>query len=93
MGAAWPWMLAMAHTVPDDARIVRDFDTDLRRLVDMRTPTLMLIGSDSPPRMRRGLRDRRPRAPRRPDRRRSRARGTTRSSSRPRCSPTPSTGS
>ena len=53
-GTAWPRMLALAHTVPCDARIVRDFDTDLRRLADMRTPTLMLIGADSPPRTRRG---------------------------------------
>jgi pimeloyl-ACP methyl ester carboxylesterase len=52
--AAWPRMLTMAHTVPYDARIVRDFDTDLRRLVDVRTPTLMLMGSESPRRMRRG---------------------------------------
>ncbi len=52
-GAAWPWMLALVHTIPYDARIVRDFDMDLRRLGDMRTPTLMLIGSDSPPRVRR----------------------------------------
>ena len=51
--AAWPWMLALVHTIPYDARIVRDFDMDLRRLGDMRTPTLMLIGSDSPPRVRR----------------------------------------
>ena len=46
-------MLALVHTIPYDARIVRDFDMDLRRLGDMRTPTLMLIGSDSPPRVRR----------------------------------------
>ncbi len=52
--AAWQRMLAGARTVPYDARIVRDFDTDLRRLAGMRTPTLMLIGADSPPRMRRG---------------------------------------
>jgi pimeloyl-ACP methyl ester carboxylesterase len=53
-GTAWQRLLAMARTVPYDARIVRDFDTDLRRLIDMRTPTLMLIGEDSPPRTRRG---------------------------------------
>jgi pimeloyl-ACP methyl ester carboxylesterase len=52
--AAWPRMLALVHTIPYDARVVRDFDTDLRRLADMRTSTLMLIGADSPPRMRRG---------------------------------------
>jgi pimeloyl-ACP methyl ester carboxylesterase len=51
--AAWPWMLALIRTIPYDARIVRDYDMDLRRLGDMRAPTFMLIGSDSPPRVRR----------------------------------------
>ena len=68
-GSVWPRMLALVHTIPYDARVVRDFDMDLRRLADMRTPTLMLIGGDSPPRVRQGLRGHRPRAPGRPDRR------------------------
>jgi pimeloyl-ACP methyl ester carboxylesterase len=46
-------MLALVHTIPYDARVVRDFDMDLRRLADMRAPTLMLIGGESPPRVRR----------------------------------------
>jgi pimeloyl-ACP methyl ester carboxylesterase len=53
-GAAWPRMLALVHTIPYDARIVRDFDTDLRRFADMWKPTLMLIGGDSPRRIRHG---------------------------------------
>ncbi len=52
-GSAWPRMLALVHTIPYDARVVRDFDMDLRRLADMRAPTLMLIGGESPPRVRR----------------------------------------
>lgn len=50
----WTRMLAMARTAPYDARIQRGFDLDLRRLAAMRTPTLMLIGAESPPRMRTG---------------------------------------
>lgn len=52
--AVWPRMLAMARTAPYDLRIQRGFDLDLRRLADMRTPTLLLIGSQSPRRMRSG---------------------------------------
>jgi pimeloyl-ACP methyl ester carboxylesterase len=47
-------MLAMVRTAPYDARIQLGFDLDLRRLATMRTPTLMLIGAQSPPRMRSG---------------------------------------
>jgi pimeloyl-ACP methyl ester carboxylesterase len=47
-------MLTMVHTVPYDARISQGFDPDLGRLASVRTPTLMLIGSLSPPRMRKG---------------------------------------
>jgi pimeloyl-ACP methyl ester carboxylesterase len=49
---AWARMLAMAHTAPDDTRIQQGFDLDLRRLAAVRTPTLLLIGSESPARMR-----------------------------------------
>ena len=52
-GSAWPRMLALVRTIPYDARVVRDFDMDLRRLAEMRAPTLMLIGGESPPRVRR----------------------------------------
>lgn len=52
--AAWPRMLALAHTVAYDSRVQRGFDGDLGRLAAMRTPTLMLIGAKSPPRMRKG---------------------------------------
>ncbi|MGZ5212371.1 MAG: alpha/beta fold hydrolase [Actinomycetota bacterium] len=51
---AWARMLAMARTVAYDARIQRGFDLDLPRLAGMRTPTMMLIGAESPPRMRKG---------------------------------------
>ena len=50
----WQRMLAMARTVTYDARISQMFDPDLDRLASMETPTLMLIGSLSPPRMRKG---------------------------------------
>jgi pimeloyl-ACP methyl ester carboxylesterase len=50
----WPRMLAMVHTVPYDARISQGFGPDLGRLASVRTPTLMLVGSLSPPRMRKG---------------------------------------
>lgn len=52
--SGWQRMLAMVGTVPYDARISEGFDPDLRRLASVRTPTLMLIGSLSPPRVRRG---------------------------------------
>lgn len=52
--AAWPRMLVMARTAPYDARVQQGFDLDLGRLATMRTPTLVLIGTKSPPRMRRG---------------------------------------
>ena len=52
--AAWPRMLEMVRTIPYDARVQRDFDLDLDRLATMRTPTSMLIGAESPPRMRKG---------------------------------------
>ena len=49
---AWAQMVAMAPSVPRDTRIVAGFDRDLRRLAQVRTRTLMLVGSESPPRMR-----------------------------------------
>jgi pimeloyl-ACP methyl ester carboxylesterase len=50
----WSRMLTMARTAPYDARIQLGFDLDLRRLATMGTPTLMLIGTQSPSRMRNG---------------------------------------
>ncbi len=52
--AAWPRMLAMVHTVSYDARVQRGFDLNLDRLAAVRAPTLMLVGSESPPRARAG---------------------------------------
>jgi pimeloyl-ACP methyl ester carboxylesterase len=52
--SSWQRMLTMARTVPYDARISQGFDLELGRLASMRTPTLMLIGSLSPPRIRNG---------------------------------------
>jgi pimeloyl-ACP methyl ester carboxylesterase len=52
--SGWQRMLTMVRTVPYDARISQGFDLDLGRLASMQTPTVMLIGSLSPPRMRRG---------------------------------------
>jgi pimeloyl-ACP methyl ester carboxylesterase len=49
---AWAPMVAMARTVSYDARIVAEFDPDLRRFAQVRTRTLMLIGTQSPSRMR-----------------------------------------
>jgi pimeloyl-ACP methyl ester carboxylesterase len=50
----WQRMLTMVRTVPYDARISQGFDLEVGRLTSMQTPTLMLIGSLSPPRMRHG---------------------------------------
>lgn len=51
---AWAGLVALAHTVAYDARIQREFEPEPGRLAGVRAPTLMLIGSESPPRMRHG---------------------------------------
>lgn len=52
--AAWPRMMAIVHTIPYDTRVQQGFDLDLDRLATMRTPTLMIVGAVSPPRIRNG---------------------------------------
>jgi len=52
-GSAWTQMVnGLAHTVPYDSRVQRAFSADPALLARVRIPTLMLLGSASPPRMR-----------------------------------------
>ncbi|HEX3854873.1 MAG TPA: alpha/beta hydrolase [Polyangiaceae bacterium] len=54
-GPAWTQMVsALAHTVPYDSRIQRSFSGEPAELVRVQIPTLMLLGSASPARMRNG---------------------------------------
>ncbi len=48
----WPATVALAHTTPYDAQIVSDYVLDPRRLAVVRAPSLLLLGENSPPRMR-----------------------------------------
>ncbi len=53
----WARLLDMASTVPHDARIQRDLGDELEDgPLDVRVPTLMLIGAESPLRMQAGAR-------------------------------------
>jgi len=52
--AAWPRMMTMVHTIPYDTRVQQGFDLDLDRLATVRTPTLLIVGAVSPPRIRNG---------------------------------------
>jgi pimeloyl-ACP methyl ester carboxylesterase len=51
---AWPVRAGMAHTVAREARIQRGFDPVPKQLRRVHVPTLMLIGEESPHRMRAG---------------------------------------
>jgi len=54
-GPMWPNTLKnLAHTVPYDARVQRSFSADPSELGKIRIPTLVLVGGESPPRMRSG---------------------------------------
>jgi pimeloyl-ACP methyl ester carboxylesterase len=48
-GHEWSMMTARAHTLPHDARITTGYTLDPSRLRAVRTPTLLLLGSESPP--------------------------------------------
>ena len=52
----WARLVAMAPTLPNEARIQRDLGDQIDRPLDIRVPTLMLIGAASPDRMRTGAR-------------------------------------
>jgi pimeloyl-ACP methyl ester carboxylesterase len=53
-GPGWPNTLNLAHTVPYDARVQRSFSAAPEELESIRIPTLVLVGGDSPQRMRSG---------------------------------------
>jgi len=46
---AWKARVAAAHTIPRELRADRDYTFDPRRFGGLKTPTLLLIGGDSPP--------------------------------------------
>jgi len=45
---SWPARLASAHTVPREQRALRSYRFDPDHFRDMQTPTLLLLGGDSP---------------------------------------------
>jgi pimeloyl-ACP methyl ester carboxylesterase len=45
---AWKERVASAHTLPREARAEETYTFDAQRFQDMRTPTLLLLGGDSP---------------------------------------------
>jgi pimeloyl-ACP methyl ester carboxylesterase len=45
---AWPARLAAVHTLPRELRAVERYPFDARRFRDLRIPTLLLTGADSP---------------------------------------------
>ena len=52
-GATWaPMVKSLAHTVPFDSRVQREYSADPAELARIHVPTLMLLGAASPPRMR-----------------------------------------
>ena len=44
----WPVRLARAHAVPRESRAEDQYTFDARRFSDLQTPTLLLLGGDSP---------------------------------------------
>ena len=53
-GPGWaPMLKQLAHTVPRDASVQRSFSGDAVELAKGRVPTLLLLGAESPARMRR----------------------------------------
>jgi pimeloyl-ACP methyl ester carboxylesterase len=54
-GSSWPQLVRdLAHTVPYDAQVQRAFSADAEALSRIHIPTLLLVGSSSPARMRSG---------------------------------------
>lgn len=51
----WPRMLTLAHTVPYDGRLVNDYDLSAERLAGLWMPIELLLGGNSPPRIRAGV--------------------------------------
>lgn len=50
VGRSWPTMLAIAHTIPYDVRVVGAFNYDRARVAAVHQPTLLLVGGASPAR-------------------------------------------
>ena len=46
---AWKARVAAAHTIPREERATRDYSFDAQRFSRLNTPTLLLVGGDSPP--------------------------------------------
>ncbi|MCK6626485.1 MAG: alpha/beta hydrolase [Anaerolineae bacterium] len=46
---AWPARLATAHTLPRESRAEEQYTFEAQRFKTLQTPTLLLLGSDSPP--------------------------------------------
>ncbi|RPJ21296.1 MAG: alpha/beta hydrolase [Chloroflexi bacterium] len=46
---AWSARVATAHTLPREARAEEQYEFDPQRFKDLQTPTLFLLGGDSPP--------------------------------------------
>lgn len=46
--SAWPERLATAHTIPRELRALERYEFDPERFKDLQTPTLLLLGGDSP---------------------------------------------
>ena len=44
----WPAIVATAHTVPRECKVVDGYTFDPERFRNMRTPTVLFVGSDSP---------------------------------------------
>lgn len=49
----WPARVAAAHTVPREARVEESYRFDAQRFKSLHIPTLLLLGSDSPPLLKR----------------------------------------
>jgi pimeloyl-ACP methyl ester carboxylesterase len=45
---AWPSRLAAAHTMPRELRAEAAYDFEAVRFADLKVPTLLLLGSESP---------------------------------------------
>ena len=48
LSPAWPARLATAHTLPREARAEEKYKFDAQRFKDLHTPTLLLLGGNSP---------------------------------------------
>ena len=46
---AWRARVAAAHTIPRELRAVPGYSFDAQRFSKLNTPTLLLVGGDSPP--------------------------------------------